>query len=63
MQQLAGDIDATRLGITGHSQGACITATLSTDPHVQVVFPMAGSAAFANLTQNLPTVGDYHQAQ
>lgn len=42
---LAGHIDASRLGITGHSQGACITATLSTDPHVQVVVPMAGSVA------------------
>jgi hypothetical protein len=42
---LAGHIDPTRLGITGHSQGACITATLTTDPHVQVVVPMAGSVA------------------
>ncbi len=44
---LAGHIDVSRLGITGHSQGACITATLSTDPHVQVVVPMAGSVAVA----------------
>jgi hypothetical protein len=42
---LAGHIDTNRLGITGHSQGACITATLATDPHVQVVVPMAGSVA------------------
>jgi dienelactone hydrolase len=42
---LAGHIDPSRLGITGHSQGACITATLTTDPHVQVVVPMAGSVA------------------
>jgi hypothetical protein len=44
---LAGHIDMNRLGITGHSQGACITATLTTDPHVQVVVPMAGSVAVA----------------
>jgi hypothetical protein len=44
---LAGHIDVSRLGITGHSQGACITATLSADPHVQVVVPMAGSVAVA----------------
>jgi dienelactone hydrolase len=42
---LAGHIDVNRLGVTGHSQGACITATLTTDPHVQVVVPMAGSVA------------------
>ena len=44
---LAGRIDMNRLGITGHSQGACITATLAGDPHVQVVVPMAGSVAVA----------------
>ena len=42
---LAGHVDTTRLGVTGHSQGACITATLSADPNVQVVVPMAGSVA------------------
>ncbi len=40
---LAGHVDMNRLGVTGHSQGACITATLTTDPNVQVVVPMAGS--------------------
>ena len=49
---LAGHIDPNRLGITGHSQGACITATLSTDPHVQVVVPMAGSVA-VNMSSTL----------
>jgi dienelactone hydrolase len=44
---LAGHIDMNRLGITGHSQGACITATLAGDPHVQVLVPMAGSVAVA----------------
>ncbi len=42
---LAGFVDTTRLGLTGHSQGACIAATLTTDPNVQVVVPMAGSDA------------------
>lgn len=40
---LAGHVDATRVGITGHSQGACVAAGLSTLPNVQVVLPMAGS--------------------
>jgi dienelactone hydrolase len=44
---LAGHVDPNRIGITGHSQGACITATLTTDPHVQVVVPMAGSVQVA----------------
>jgi hypothetical protein len=42
---LAGHIDMTRVGITGHSQGACDTAGFSTLPGVQVVVPMAGSVA------------------
>jgi dienelactone hydrolase len=40
---LAGHLDTTRLGISGHSQGACIAATLSTLPNLQIVIPMAGS--------------------
>jgi hypothetical protein len=42
---LADRIDMTRLGLSGHSQGACITATLSTNANVRIVIPMAGSAA------------------
>jgi dienelactone hydrolase len=41
---LAGHIDMTRLGLSGHSQGACVTATLTTLPGVQIVLPMSGSA-------------------
>jgi dienelactone hydrolase len=44
---LAGHIDMTRLGLSGHSQGACITATLSTNANVRIVIPMAGSAPVA----------------
>ena len=43
---LAGHIDMTRVGITGHSQGACVAAGLSNNtnvPNVQIVVPMAGS--------------------
>ncbi len=40
---LTGHIDMSRIGITGHSQGACIAASLSGDPHVEIVMPMAGS--------------------
>jgi hypothetical protein len=45
LEFLAGHIDMTRIGLSGHSQGACITATLSTLANVRVVIPMAGSAA------------------
>jgi dienelactone hydrolase len=44
---LAGHLDMTRVGLSGHSQGACITATLSTLANVRIVVPMAGSAAVA----------------
>ena len=49
---LANHIDTTRLGITGHSQGACVTATPANDPGVQVVVPMAGSVT----VQSSPTL-------
>lgn len=41
---LAGHIDMTRMGLSGHSQGACVTATLTTIPNVRIVMPMSGSA-------------------
>jgi hypothetical protein len=44
---LAGHVDMTRVGLSGHSQGACITATLSTLANVRIVMPMAGSAPVA----------------
>jgi dienelactone hydrolase len=44
---LMGHIDMTRVGLSGHSQGACITASLSTLANVRIVMPMAGSAAVA----------------
>jgi len=40
---LADHIDTGRIGISGHSQGACVAAGLSTLPNVQVVIPMTGS--------------------
>jgi hypothetical protein len=40
---LAGHADMSRIGITGHSQGACISAGLSTDANVEIVMPMAGA--------------------
>ncbi|MDB4977697.1 MAG: putative lipoprotein signal peptide, partial [Myxococcaceae bacterium] len=42
---LGGHVDLTRLGISGHSQGGCITATLSTVPGVRIVIPLDGSTA------------------
>jgi hypothetical protein len=40
---LAGHVDMQRVAISGHSQGACVAAGLSTDANVQVVIPMTGS--------------------
>lgn len=39
---LAGHIDVNRVGIAGHSQGACLSAGFSTLAGVQVVIPIAG---------------------
>lgn len=44
---LAGHVDATRIGIAGHSAGANATASASTKPGVRVVIPMAGNQATA----------------
>jgi dienelactone hydrolase len=40
---LAGRVDMSRLGISGHSQGACMAAVLSDLPNVQIILPMTGS--------------------
>jgi predicted dienelactone hydrolase len=40
---LKGHVDLTRLGLAGHSQGACMSATLSTLENVRVVIPISGS--------------------
>lgn len=44
---LAKHVDATRVGISGHSQGACIAATLSTDPGIRIVLPLDGATSAA----------------
>jgi hypothetical protein len=43
LAMLAGHVDTTRVGISGHSQGACVSATLSTLTGVQIVMPLAGA--------------------
>jgi hypothetical protein len=40
-------IDTTRLAISGHSQGGCLTATLSALPDVKLVMPISGSTTVA----------------
>jgi dienelactone hydrolase len=40
---LAGHADLKRLGISGHSQGGCNAAVLSSLPNVQIVLPLSGS--------------------
>lgn len=40
---LAGRVDMTLLGISGHSQGGCITATLASLPNVKIVLPLDSS--------------------
>jgi hypothetical protein len=42
---LTGRVDMGRVGIAGHSQGACLAAGFSTYPGVQVVIPIAGVLA------------------
>jgi dienelactone hydrolase len=42
---LKGHVDMTRLGISGHSQGACNSAVLGTLPNVQIVLPLDGSTS------------------
>jgi hypothetical protein len=40
-------VDMKRLGISGHSQGACVSATLGNLPNVKVVIPLDGSTDVA----------------
>jgi hypothetical protein len=40
---LANHIDMKRLGVSGHSQGGCASAELSSLPNVQIVIPLSGS--------------------
>jgi Chlorophyllase enzyme len=42
---LAKRIDMTRVGISGHSQGGCVSATLSGLPNVRIVMPWSGATA------------------
>jgi hypothetical protein len=42
---LANRVDMTRVGISGHSQGGCIAATLSGLPNVRIVMPWSGATA------------------
>lgn len=41
---LAGHIDMKRLGLSGHSQGACMSAVDSNLPNVQIIVPLTGSS-------------------
>ncbi|MEY4582209.1 MAG: hypothetical protein RL701_6912 [Pseudomonadota bacterium] len=40
---LAGHIDMKRLGLSGHSQGACMSAINAKLPNVQIIVPLTGS--------------------
>jgi pimeloyl-ACP methyl ester carboxylesterase len=42
---LAGRLDLKQLAIAGHSQGGCVSSTLSKVPGVRVVMSLSGSAA------------------
>jgi hypothetical protein len=41
---LAGHIDMKRLGLSGHSQGACMSAVNANLPNVQIIVPLTGSS-------------------
>jgi dienelactone hydrolase len=47
---LADRVDTTRVAISGHSQGGCITATLSALPNVKLVMPFSGSTTISPST-------------
>jgi dienelactone hydrolase len=47
---LMGKADTKRLGIAGHSQGACLTATFTTLPNVQIILPLTGSTPASTST-------------
>lgn len=47
---LSDRVDNTRLAISGHSQGGCMTATLSALPNVKIVIPFSGSTVVSPST-------------
>jgi hypothetical protein len=47
LEFLGDRVDNTRLAISGHSQGGCVTATLSNLPNVKIVMPFSGSTPTA----------------
>lgn len=57
---LEGRADVTRLGLSGHSQGGCLTNVLANLPNVQIVVPMSAStevSASSSLKSILFVVG------
>jgi hypothetical protein len=51
---LKGRIDMKRLGISGHSQGGCVSAELTSLPGVQISIPLSGS--MPNATASLKSL-------
>jgi dienelactone hydrolase len=52
---LTGRVDMKRLGLSGHSQGACMSATHTTLANVQIIVPLTGSSA-ASPAPNLKSI-------
>ena len=50
LEFLKDRLDMTRLGLAGHSQGACMAALLASLPNVQIVLPFTGSTAVSPST-------------
>jgi predicted dienelactone hydrolase len=53
---LGSSVDMTRIGISGHSQGAWNAASFSTKPNVQVDMPIATSSAGVSASASLKSV-------
>jgi dienelactone hydrolase len=51
---LKGHIDMKRLGVSGHSQGGCVSAELTSLPGVQISIPLSGS--MPNATASLKSL-------
>lgn len=45
---LKGRVDLQRLGVSGHSQGGCVSAELTSIPNVQIAIPLSGSMPNSN---------------
>lgn len=56
LQFLSGRADLKRVAISGHSQGACLTAQLANFPNVKIILPMTGSTPVSQPAPDLESI-------